>query len=63
MKGAADFGRRVSDAAVASLQSGYNVPFYGCGVEGAYLQWRIEGTTPDDSNTTGLEVYSVGIAI
>lgn len=64
MKAAADFGRRTSARATVALQSGFNFPFYGAGVEGNYLQYQFDGTANGGTtNTTGLEVFSVGAVI
>lgn len=63
MKAACDMGRKVS---LGSSQlypiSGYQNPFYNVGIDGNYIQWRIEGTS-DITATAGFELHSVGVSL
>lgn len=58
VKVASDAGRSVSQATYPTLADGYNSPYCSVGVEGTYLQYRLEGTT-DVASTDGLELYAV----
>lgn len=62
VKTASDFGRKVSAAQSHALLDGYQNHFYGAGVRGEYVQYRIEGDT-DTTSTDGLEIYSVGVCV
>ena len=59
MKAVADFERRSSARASVALQDGYNIPVYGAGVEGNYIQYKFDGNS-DTASTDGLEVFAVG---
>lgn len=61
-KATSDFGRKTSQPASVSLLDGYNIPYYSVGVEGTYLQWRLEGNSTVASED-GLELYSIGVII
>ena len=62
MKAAADFGRKVSAASSVALLDGHQIPHYAVGVQGSYLQYRLEGDA-DQASTDGLEIYAMGAAI
>ena len=62
MLASADFGRKTSATAHVALQSGYNIPFFAAGVEGAYLQYRFDGES-DTTSTDGYEFYSMGVCV
>ena len=63
MKAASDMGRKVSGSSKAgTLVDGYNNPYYSTGVEGDFIQWRLEGTS-DTTSADGLELYALSAVV
>lgn len=62
MKAAADMGRKVSQQSTQDFRPGYSNPFYSVGVDGNFVQWRIEGTS-DTAADEGFELHSVGASV
>jgi hypothetical protein len=62
MKAASDMGRKVSQRSTQAFISGYSNPFYSVGVDGTFIQWRIEGTS-DTAASDGFELHSVGVSV
>lgn len=59
MKAASDMGRKVSGGTKANtLVDGYNNSYYSVGVDGDFVQWRLEGDS-DTASADGLELYAL----